>query len=224
MAISRTKSAIVVEGGTRERILAAAIDVMRTRGVSAATTRAIAQAAGISESLIYRYFTNKLEVLRAAVRERVGSGFADSLRALPDQVGRGSVSTNVERVIRNAVAYYHDLVPLLASLFSDNELLGWYRQSLNGHELGPQYRAVEILGAYLASEQRLGRIESDTLTLVSAQMILGACFHHVFFGLVIGTDRLAFNDDKLAVGIVRSIFPQKRKIAPAKARKTKSVT
>lgn len=222
MAIGKSQNTAVVEAGTRERILAAAITVMRTRGVSAATTRAIAETAGISESLIYRYFTNKLEVLRAAVREHVGSAFADSLRSMPDQVGRGTVSTNIERVVRNAVEYYSDLIPLLASLFSDHELLEWYRQSLRGHELGPQYRAVDLVGAYLAAEQRLGRIEAGISTLVSAQMILGACFHHVFFTLTIGADRLSFDVDELAVGIARSILPPKRKSSMGKARKTKS--
>ena len=60
---------------SRERILRAAIEVMRAGGVGATTTRAIAANAGVSEALIYRYFKNKIDVLRTAVHEQVTPEF-----------------------------------------------------------------------------------------------------------------------------------------------------
>lgn len=189
---------------TRERILIAAIDVMRSKGVAAATTRTIAAEAGISEALIYRYFKNKLEVLRAAVREEVGSAFTEVLAALPGSVGQATPAANVERVARAALALYHDLIPLLASLFSDNALIESYRTSLRETDGGP-HRAIRLVGDYLAAEQRNGRIAATTEPMAAAQMILGACFQHVFFSLTVGSDRLAFDDAGLARAIARNI-------------------
>jgi AcrR family transcriptional regulator len=189
---------------TRERILIAAIDVMRGKGVAAATTRTIAAEAGISEALIYRYFKSKLEVLRAAVREEVGSAFNETLAALSAQVGMATPAEHLERAAGAALAFYHDLIPLLASLFSENALIESYRASLREHEAGP-HRAIRLLGDYLAAEQRQGRIAAEIEPLAAAQMILGACFQHVFFTLTVGLDRLAFDDAGLARAVARSI-------------------
>lgn len=189
---------------TRERILSAAIDVMRSKGVAAATTKTIAAEAGISEALIYRYFKSKLEVLRAAVREEVGSTFNELLATLPGHVGDAAPAANLERVVRAALAFYHDLIPLLASLFSDGALIESYRASLRENDSGP-HRAVRLLGDYFAAEQRSGGIAPEIDPLAEAQMVLGACFQHVFFSLTVGADRLAFEDAGLATAIARSV-------------------
>ena len=96
---------------------------MRSKGVGAATTRTIAAEAGISEALVDRYFKSKRDVLRTAVREYVGFAFAETLQTLAEHVGRASPAENLERVAAAALTYYHDLIPLLASLFSDNALI-----------------------------------------------------------------------------------------------------
>jgi AcrR family transcriptional regulator len=189
---------------TRERILIAAIEVMRSKGVTAATTKSIAAEAGISEALIYRYFKSKIELLRAAVREEVGSAFNELLISLPAQIGTVPPAANLERVARAAIAFYHDLIPLLASLFSESALIESYRNSLREHDAGP-HRAVRFLGEYLAAEQRRGAIAPEIDPLGEAQMILGACFTHVFFGLTVGADRLPFDDDRLAAAVARSV-------------------
>jgi AcrR family transcriptional regulator len=190
--------------GPREKILGAAIDVMRKRGVGSATTRAIAAEAGISEGLIYRYFENKLDVLRTAVREYLAPAFADALRELPKHVGTGSPAEHLERIAVAALAYYRDLVPVMAALFSDNALLEWYRTSLAAREAGP-HRAIKIVGDYVAREQELGRIDPALDPVVAAQMLLGGCFQHVFFTLTVGADRLALSDRELVRGIAQNL-------------------
>lgn len=184
--------------------MTAAIEVMRSKGVGAATTRTIAAEAGISEALIYRYFKNKLDVLRTAVREYVGFAFAETLQTLAEHVGRASPAENLERVAAAALTFYHDLIPLLASLFSDNALIEWYRNSLREHDTGP-HRAIRLVADYLAAEQQAGRIDAALDPLAAAYMVLGACFQHVFFALTVGADRLAYSDAQLAAAVARSV-------------------
>ncbi len=191
--------------GSRERILTAAIDVMRANGIAAATTRAIAARAGVSEALIYRYFKNKIDVLRTAIREQVTPEFWDVLNGLrsAETEQPGLV---VQRVARAALRYYHDLIPLLAAVFSDNALIEWYRTSLIEHDAGP-HRAIRILGDYLAGEQRAGRIAATMNPAAAAQMVLGACFQHIFFTFTVGAERLSFDDEHLVVAIAATIAP-----------------
>lgn len=50
---------------TRARLVETALALFAERGYAATSTRAIAQAAGVSEGLIFHHFPNKLELLRA---------------------------------------------------------------------------------------------------------------------------------------------------------------
>lgn len=61
----------------RTRILDAARTCFAERGFHAASIAAIAEAAGMSQGLIYRYFTNKAAIVHAIVDEqRQGRGEA----------------------------------------------------------------------------------------------------------------------------------------------------
>ena len=190
----------------RERILAAAIEVMRASGVSAATTRVIAAHAGVSEALIYRYFENKIDVLRTAVHEQVTPEFWEVINALPAVSGSERPALMVQRIARAALRYYHDLVPLLAAVFSDSALIEWYRTSLIEHDAGP-HRAIRIVGAYLAMEQSAGRLAATLNPTAAAQMVLGACFQQVFFTFTVGAERLSFDDEELVLAVAGNIAP-----------------
>jgi AcrR family transcriptional regulator len=196
----------VEKPSARERILAAAIEVMRASGVSAATTRVIAAHAGVSEALIYRYFENKIDVLRTAVREQVTPEFWEVINALPAVSGSERPALMVQRIARAALRYYHDLVPLLAAVFSDSALIEWYRTSLIEHDAGP-HRAIRIVGAYLAMEQSAGRLAATLNPTAAAQMVLGACFQQVFFTFTVGAERLSFDDEELVLAVAGNIAP-----------------
>jgi TetR/AcrR family transcriptional regulator, regulator of cefoperazone and chloramphenicol sensitivity len=80
--------------GTREALVAAAIDVFGRDGFHAASTRSIAEAAGVNQALIGYHFGGKeglylaaLEHIAAAFRERVGT-IAAAIQADLDQPSR----------------------------------------------------------------------------------------------------------------------------------------
>ena len=179
---------------------------MRASGVSAATTRVIAAHAGVSEALIYRYFENKIDVLRTAVHEQVTPEFWEVINALPAVSGSERPALMVQRIARAALRYYHDLVPLLAAVFSDSALIEWYRTSLIEHDAGP-HRAIRIVGAYLAMEQSAGRLAATLNPTAAAQMVLGACFQQVFFTFTVGAERLSFDDEELVLAVAGNIAP-----------------
>lgn len=68
-----TRSTRTAADPTRERILAAAIDLFSERSFEGATTREIAARAGVTQPLLNYHFTSKDELWRAAVDELFGS-------------------------------------------------------------------------------------------------------------------------------------------------------
>jgi len=54
---------------TRDRILTAAVNIMSRRGYARATTRAIAEAAGVNEVTLFRHFGNKRNLLSEMIQQ-----------------------------------------------------------------------------------------------------------------------------------------------------------
>ena len=84
---------------TRERILAAALDLFAERSFEGASTRLIAERAGVQQPLLTYHFGNKTELWRAAV----GQLFEDLARALSERVA-GLRGVDEETVARLVVA------------------------------------------------------------------------------------------------------------------------
>ncbi|MBN1428437.1 MAG: helix-turn-helix transcriptional regulator [Anaerolineae bacterium] len=66
---------------TRRRILEAAMRLFSEQGFARTTTRALAQAAGITEMTLFRYFAGKEQLFEAAVQEYGGKAVAGEMEA-----------------------------------------------------------------------------------------------------------------------------------------------
>ena len=94
---------------TRERLLSAGLELLCKKGYRGATTREIAQEAGVTEVTMYRHFRSKEELLATAVSDRgaqflnifpkptgdmeadlltLAQGFMDALSSLPARLTR----------------------------------------------------------------------------------------------------------------------------------------
>lgn len=70
----------------RSEILTAAVQLFQEDGYHSTTTHAVAERAGISVGLIYQYFGNKEDLLRAAIVDILAE-FRDRIPAAMDQAG-----------------------------------------------------------------------------------------------------------------------------------------
>lgn len=61
------------QDATADALLKAALEVIAERGLRGATTRAIAQQAGVNEVTLFRKYGHKMGLIRAAVLSRAGS-------------------------------------------------------------------------------------------------------------------------------------------------------
>ncbi|MGS2616062.1 TetR/AcrR family transcriptional regulator [Micromonospora sp. LZ34] len=164
---------------TRDRIITAAAEVIRDRGLARATTKEIARAAGYSEAALYKHFRDKTDIFLAVLGERGPTTLSAVLGHLPERVGTEPVETVLHDVVVAAADFYDQGFPMAASLFAEPSLLAAHRTALRERGAGPQAPS-RALTAYLTAEQRLGRLEPDIDAATAAGMLLGACLQRAF--------------------------------------------
>jgi AcrR family transcriptional regulator len=153
---------------TKQQLLDAATTVFSQRGFARATTKEIAQVAGVAEGTIYRHFADKQDLFYAAFSAKRAIT-ADEFLRLPELAGKGTIRENLRRFISVIEDIERTIVPLQASMWSDKELMEQLPASerprgADGAGAGGEGRPTDPLGPlaeYLRAEQSLGRIRGD---------------------------------------------------------------
>lgn len=197
----------------RARLVEAAERVMRSKGLARTTVKEIAREAGYSEGALYKHFTSKEELFLAVLADRLPP-FIALAKILPGRAGQGTVQETLTEVVRLATAYFIEAFPILASLFAEQEMLGRHRDALLARGAGPQ-RANDAVAAYLAAEQRLGRVRGDASAAGAAALLLGASFQHAFLRHFLPPEELSVQNEERFVretvdAIMRGIAPEER--------------
>ena len=184
---------------TRARILDAAEQVVRERGLARATTKEIARAAGCSEGSLYTYFATKEQLLHAVMAERLPP-FIPLLHTLLERAGEGTLADHLEDLARLALPFYVELLPLSAAVLATPELSAGLRRQ----NLGPQ-RANEAVVSYLRLEQRLGRVRAGADLEAAAALLLGACLQRAMTGQFTGEVPDA-TDERFVTALVTTLL------------------
>ena len=159
---------------TRKRLIEATLSVAREVGYAHASTRAIAQAAGVAEGTIYRHFPDKASLFFAAVRESNGPVVA-WVTTLPERAGEGTVEGNLTEAAARLATLRDQIMPLELAIAADPELAA-QRQRIVAESGTSLPGPPEAVGAYLAAEQRLGRVRPEIDSREAAVLILAALF------------------------------------------------
>lgn len=176
----------VSRGGTRDRILDAAADVMTRLGLARTTTKEIARAAGCSEALLYKHFRDKEEIFLGVLKERLPNLTA-TLADLPGRAGTGSVRDRLVEVVELGVRFYQAGLAIGSSMLGDPVLVQRQREWLLPRGLGP-HKANELLAGYLRAEQAAGRVAAGADPDAAAALLLGACYQRAFLVRLMGEE------------------------------------
>lgn len=184
----------------RQRIVEAAVELFSRKGFRGTTTREIAEAAGISEAMIFKHFATKRELYSAIIEvksetEELLAGAAKASEAKDDAGVLRSVGLKMlEQTERDP-----SLMRLL--LFS----------ALEGHELSEIFfesrvrRLHEFLSSYIRRRIEDGRFRSVD-ALVVARGFIGMIVHYLLIHELFGVKRPPRSSPEEVVELFVSIF------------------
>jgi AcrR family transcriptional regulator len=184
----------------RQRIVEAAVDLFSRKGFRGTTTREIAEAADISEAMIFKHFATKRELYSAIIEvksetEELLAGAAKASEAKDDARVLRSVGLKMmEQTERDP-----SLMRLL--LFS----------ALEGHELSEIFfesrvrRLHEFLSSYIRKRIEDGRFRSVD-ALVVARGFIGMIVHYLLIHELFGVKRSPRSSPEEVVELFVSIF------------------
>ncbi len=198
---------------TRARLVEATRSVVREVGYAHASTRAIAQAAGVAEGTIYRHFPDKAALFFAAVLES-NVPIVAWVTTLPARAGEGTVEENLTDAAVRLASLRDQILPLELAIAADPELAAQRRQAMAaaGSSLPPG--PPEAVAAYLAAEQRLGRVRADVDPRDAAAVLLGMLFA---LGTMPAIADEGLSPDRVASAVrllVRGIQPARTRVRP----------
>jgi len=170
----------------REHILDAALRVIQSEGLASASTRAIASEAGIAPGTLYNYFGDRLQLLAQTILRRIYS-LSQPIGEAELQVGKDSIASNLHAFVRHSGIVMNELVPLIASAFSDTELLNALRHEMTTSE--NSFDPGHALQKYLLEERELGRVSRETNCSAVASTIVSICHDRAFHRFLIGDTR-----------------------------------
>lgn len=179
----------------RDKIVAAAERLLKEKGLAAVTTRAIAEAVPCSEGAIYVHFPNRLELLLTVFEQRLREMLVP-LKTLEQKVGHATPRTNLLEAITALRRFHKQIVPMLCSMFADEDLLAGFQESLAARQKGP-YGAVGRLAAYLAAEQHAGRVDRSVDPEFVAATLMASSFFAAFHRALLGQSLRALAPERL---------------------------
>jgi AcrR family transcriptional regulator len=160
----------------REQLFQAAERILSRHGPDGLTSRAITDEAGVAKGLLFNHFSDLDHFLAELVLDRSLSA-ASQAAALPPRAGTGTVQANL---VDTAVALLRSHAFAVAGIIHARPTL---MTSLHHVSSGRPYAVLSdvenSIAAYLAGEQKLGRIPAATDPYTLAFILVGT-IHHIF--------------------------------------------
>ncbi|WP_295699149.1 TetR/AcrR family transcriptional regulator [Lapillicoccus sp.] len=157
---------------TKAALIRATASVVAARGYHQATTRAIADEAGVSEATIYRHFPDKRSLFFAAALDGHQEMLA-WMTGLPARAGSGRVADTLTECLVRLAELRANVIPLELALMSD--------PTLGASAPAPAFATAAtgpplLLAQYLSAEQAGGRVNPDLDPAQLAMVLLATLF------------------------------------------------
>ncbi|MVU83190.1 TetR family transcriptional regulator [Nocardia sp. ET3-3] len=167
------------DDGLRDHLVATAQRLLAEQGAAGLTVRAIARAAGVADGVLYNHFSDKDELLAAAVGAHVAAAHAD-LGTLPAP-GTATVRQNLAVYLRAGLTLHRAVLPVFAGLLATPAVLTRFAESRARDD---DWR--ELLAAYLRAERDLGRLAPAADTAAATAVLVGICHDVVLTAMLPG--------------------------------------
>lgn len=185
----------------KTEIVLAAETLLRERGLSGVTTRAIAEAVPCSEGAIYVHFSGRTQLLLAVLEQSLPEMLIP-LRKLEESAGMLTPERNLAAAMLGLQRFHERVAPMVSSLFAEPELLASFRQSLDSRAKGPR-GGIARIARYLDAEQKLSRIPEHVNVETVAALLMSASFFRAFSSALTGQAIPALNHRDLVQELLR---------------------
>ena len=152
---------------TKARITETAMHLFSEQGFAATSTKQIAQAAGVSEGLIFRYFPTKLDLLHSLAQTR--RTFSGEIRALLEDAENRPASECLRTIADGFVNLVRSETQFLNMMLSESrtndELYEVFSQIVS--------TTADSLAAYLERRVRAGELRQSLRAQSAARAFLG---------------------------------------------------
>ncbi|MCB0998953.1 MAG: TetR/AcrR family transcriptional regulator [Acidimicrobiales bacterium] len=149
----------------RDRILAAALDLFSERSFDGATTRAIAERAGVTQPLLNYHFSSKDELWRAAV-DGLFEALGESLRGRQEGLRGVDEPTTARLMIREFIWFSARNPQLHRIITQECKFDGPRMDHLVEHHIRPLYERTVSLLRSLSERGVIARIPAEHLYYV----------------------------------------------------------
>lgn len=174
----------------REQLVRVAMQLFSRRGFSGTTTKKIAQAAGISEAMVFRHFATKEELYAAILDDKACAGdMAEMCEAVSGAVARGDDRAVFES-IATGMLQHHERDPEFLRLL--------LHSALEGHELFEMFwnrnvrEMSQFLCSYIAERQKAGAIRGIE-PMVAGRAFIGMIVYHSLLTTLFDKSRTLLN-------------------------------
>ena len=157
------------------QILRVAVGLFSKKGFGGTTTKEIAQAAGVSEAMVFRHYSTKQELYTAILDHKACSGDAmDPQELVADALQEKDDWAVFHRLALGALEH-HEADPEFQRLL--------LHSALEGHELAQMFfekfveRVYAMLGSYIAGRQRDGAMANIDPAII-VRSFIGMIVHH----------------------------------------------
>jgi AcrR family transcriptional regulator len=184
----------------RQQIVEAAVELFSRKGFRGTRTREIAEAAGISEAMIYRHFATKRELYSAIIEAKSAT---EELLASAATAAQGKDDAGVLRAVG---------LKMIEQTVQDPSLMRLLLFSaLEGHELSEIFfesrvkRLHQFLSRYIRRRIKEGRFRSMD-ALVAARGFIGMIVHYLLIHELFGVKRPRRSSPEEVVELFVSVF------------------
>ena len=157
------------------QILRVAVSLFSKKGFGGTTTREIANAAGVSEAMVFRHYSTKQELYTAILDHKACSGDAMDPEALVAEALQEKNDWAVFHRLALGALEHHEADPEFQRLL--------LHSALEGHELAQMFfekfveRVYALLGGYIAGRQRDGAMVNIDPAII-VRSFIGMIVHH----------------------------------------------
>jgi AcrR family transcriptional regulator len=181
---------------TRDRIVLAARDVIKRKGKKGATTREIAEVAGVNEATLFRHFGNKDALIIAVAK-----------RSCPDAQLRdliGTLEGPIEAQLLAIAATMNDHLSSMSDMIRWSLVEADYEESIFAREAWrPQTAVRSAVIEFMSAKIAEGTLRGNPADL--AEFFMGMIFARVMAGNKFPDSRM-FSDTEYALSYMIDVF------------------